>query len=140
MLALVGACRHPDLVLEGPRSPTRALGPVLAVPAPPPGCPDAIQVNTIFPSSTSANGVCTNFADGDTERRTWDGRQRWARWSFPSPQPLTEVVVDPDGTVTRLSPREIGGTDQVIQAAGRAEHFVMTGMPDQNDMKAGAGM
>lgn len=34
---------------------------------PPQSCEDRVQVNSIFPSSSSANGVCANFADGDTE-------------------------------------------------------------------------
>jgi cytosine/adenosine deaminase-related metal-dependent hydrolase len=33
---------------------------------PPQSCPDEIQVNTLFPSSSSADGVCANFADMDT--------------------------------------------------------------------------
>jgi hypothetical protein len=42
----------------------------------------------------------------------------------------TVVVVDPDGTVTRLSPREIGGTDQVIQAAATVSRAVRAGDAD----------
>jgi cytosine/adenosine deaminase-related metal-dependent hydrolase len=34
---------------------------------PPQSCPDKIQAHTLFPSSSSADGVCTNFGDGDTE-------------------------------------------------------------------------
>jgi len=34
---------------------------------PPQSCPDQIQVNTLFPSTSSANGVCQNFADMDTD-------------------------------------------------------------------------
>ena len=34
---------------------------------PPQSCPDFIQVNTLFPSTSSADNVCQNFADMDTE-------------------------------------------------------------------------
>ena len=34
---------------------------------PPQSCPDKIQAHTIFPSSSSANGVCQNFNDLDTD-------------------------------------------------------------------------
>lgn len=34
---------------------------------PPQSCPDLIQVNTLFPSTSSADAVCQNFADMDTE-------------------------------------------------------------------------
>ena len=33
---------------------------------PPQSCPDNVQVNTLFPSTASADAVCANFADGDT--------------------------------------------------------------------------
>lgn len=33
---------------------------------PPGSCPDAVQVATLFPTTTSANGVCSNFANGST--------------------------------------------------------------------------
>jgi hypothetical protein len=35
--------------------------------------------------------------DGTTERRTWDGAERWVRWHIDSVQQLQQVVVDPDG-------------------------------------------
>ena len=38
-----------------------------------------------------------HFDDGSTERRTWDGRDRWVRWVVESEQRLTRVIVDPDG-------------------------------------------
>jgi 5-methylthioadenosine/S-adenosylhomocysteine deaminase len=34
---------------------------------PPQSCPDSIQVHSILPSNSAAQGVCTNFGDGDTE-------------------------------------------------------------------------
>lgn len=34
---------------------------------------------------------------GRTERRVWDGRDRWIRWTEVSPEVLIQVVVDPDG-------------------------------------------
>ncbi|MBW2523002.1 MAG: amidohydrolase family protein [Deltaproteobacteria bacterium] len=34
---------------------------------PPQSCEDHVQVNSVFPSSSAANGVCANFLDGDTE-------------------------------------------------------------------------
>jgi cytosine/adenosine deaminase-related metal-dependent hydrolase len=34
---------------------------------PPQSCDDKIQAHTLFPSTASADGVCTNFGDGDTE-------------------------------------------------------------------------
>jgi len=34
----------------------------------PPGtCPDGVQVATLFPSTSAADGVCANFADGSTD-------------------------------------------------------------------------
>lgn len=41
--------------------------------------------------------VALGFADGSTERRRWDGPERWSRWSFESSARLVSVVVDPDG-------------------------------------------
>jgi hypothetical protein len=35
--------------------------------SPPQSCPDAIQVNTLFPSTASADAVCDNLAQGDTD-------------------------------------------------------------------------
>jgi hypothetical protein len=35
--------------------------------------------------------------DGSTERRVWDGRDRWVRWVEVSPRRLAGVAVDPDG-------------------------------------------
>ncbi len=37
------------------------------------------------------------WEDGSRERRTWDGVDRWVRWSIHSDQRLIRVVVDPDG-------------------------------------------
>ncbi len=37
------------------------------------------------------------WADGSTERRVWDGADRWASLQLESPQRLLQVVVDPDG-------------------------------------------
>ena len=34
---------------------------------------------------------------GRSERRIWDGRERWIRWTEESPEVLIQVVVDPDG-------------------------------------------
>lgn len=34
---------------------------------------------------------------GRTERRLWDGRDRWIRWTEESPEVLIQVVIDPDG-------------------------------------------
>ncbi len=34
---------------------------------PPQSCPDFVQVHSILPSNASAQGVCDNFGDGDTE-------------------------------------------------------------------------
>lgn len=36
------------------------------------------------------------FAEGEPERRTWDGEVPWARWEIVGPSRLVEVVVDPD--------------------------------------------
>jgi len=36
------------------------------------------------------------YAEGDPERRTWDGVEPWARWEVVAPQKVVEVVVDPD--------------------------------------------
>jgi len=35
--------------------------------------------------------------DGSTERRQWDGSERWVRWRFDEQRKLEQVVVDPDG-------------------------------------------
>ena len=37
------------------------------------------------------------WADGTSERRTWDSEARWVRWRFERPQRLEQVVIDPDG-------------------------------------------
>jgi len=37
------------------------------------------------------------WADGMSQRRVWDGDERWVRWRFEKPQRLEQVVVDPDG-------------------------------------------
>jgi hypothetical protein len=37
------------------------------------------------------------WADGRRERRSWDGRERWHRWTVDSPVRLVQVRVDPDG-------------------------------------------
>ena len=36
------------------------------------------------------------WADGTTERRTWDSQTRWVRWRLESSSRLEQVVVDPD--------------------------------------------
>jgi hypothetical protein len=40
--------------------------------------------------------VEARFADGSTERRTWDGRGGWTRFEHSTPSKLTELRVDPD--------------------------------------------
>jgi Peptidase family M1 domain len=37
------------------------------------------------------------WADGRSERRQWDGRERWIRWHEESSDRLQQVIVDPDG-------------------------------------------
>jgi len=37
------------------------------------------------------------WAGGSSERRTWEGDERWVRWDFEGPHRLAQVVVDPDG-------------------------------------------
>ena len=37
------------------------------------------------------------YEDGSRERRTWDGVDRWVRWTIEGDRRLTRVVVDPDG-------------------------------------------
>ena len=44
------------------------------------------------------------FTDGRVERRWWDSRDRWVRWSLESGCRLEQVTVDPDG-VWRLETR-----------------------------------
>jgi hypothetical protein len=41
--------------------------------------------------------VALVYEDGSREVRRWDGVRRWVRWSFGSSQPLSRVIVDPDG-------------------------------------------
>ena len=41
--------------------------------------------------------VEARFADGDVERWTWDGDERWMRWRPETAGRLEQVVVDPDG-------------------------------------------
>ena len=36
------------------------------------------------------------FDDGTVLRRHWDGRNRWARWTFRGPHKLVSAEVDPD--------------------------------------------
>jgi len=38
-----------------------------------------------------------HWETGRTERRIWDGRDRWIRWTIESPEVVIRVVVDPDG-------------------------------------------
>jgi len=37
------------------------------------------------------------WADGESERRVWEGNSRWVRWIIDGSQRLEQVVVDPDG-------------------------------------------
>jgi len=37
------------------------------------------------------------WADGASERRTWEGEERWVRWRLDGSARLAQVVVDPDG-------------------------------------------
>jgi hypothetical protein len=37
------------------------------------------------------------WADGASERRTWEGEERWVRWRLEGSERLAQVVVDPDG-------------------------------------------
>ena len=37
------------------------------------------------------------FEDGSRERRSWDGVDRWVRWTIEEDRRLTRVVMDPDG-------------------------------------------
>lgn len=37
------------------------------------------------------------WSDGRRDRRVWNGRQRWVRWTEESPVRLDRVVIDPDG-------------------------------------------
>jgi hypothetical protein len=37
------------------------------------------------------------YQDGTSERRRWDGRDRWVRWRIESDQRLARVAIDPDG-------------------------------------------
>jgi aminopeptidase N len=39
------------------------------------------------------------FADGSTEQATWDGNDRWARFSWDKPSRAVYAQVDPDGNV-----------------------------------------
>jgi len=36
------------------------------------------------------------WSDGTTERRTWNGEERWVRWRIEGPRRLEQVVIDPD--------------------------------------------
>jgi hypothetical protein len=37
------------------------------------------------------------YDDGSSERRGWDGRDRWVRWRLETDRRLSRVAVDPDG-------------------------------------------
>ena len=37
------------------------------------------------------------WADGSSERRVWESRDRWVRWRIGGTQRLAQVIVDPDG-------------------------------------------
>ncbi len=39
------------------------------------------------------------FANGDTERTTWDGRDYWTSFTFVKPAPLVYATVDPDSKI-----------------------------------------
>jgi hypothetical protein len=39
------------------------------------------------------------FDDGTVTRRTWDGENRWVRWTFTGPHELVRAEVDPDGVL-----------------------------------------
>ena len=39
------------------------------------------------------------FADGSKEQATWDGNDRWARFSWDKPSRAVYAQVDPDGNV-----------------------------------------
>ena len=36
------------------------------------------------------------FADGDSVRERWDGKERWVRYTYERPDKLVSAVVDPD--------------------------------------------
>ena len=38
-----------------------------------------------------------DYTDGHSERRSWDGRARWVRWTFDAACDIEAVTVDPDG-------------------------------------------
>jgi Peptidase family M1 domain len=40
------------------------------------------------------------FADGSKERATWDGNDRWARFSWDKPSRATYAIVDPDRKIS----------------------------------------
>jgi hypothetical protein len=39
------------------------------------------------------------FEDGTVARRSWDGENRWARWTFHGPSALVSAEIDPDGVM-----------------------------------------
>ena len=45
------------------------------------------------------------FEDGTTERREWDGQERWARVTVVRPSKLEAAVVDPDDVLALDSDR-----------------------------------
>ena len=71
---------------------------------PPEGAPHACEVTVENVGRVPVPvDVEIAFADGKRERRRWDDRgagPRWKRFEVEHAEPITEVVIDPDGKVT----------------------------------------
>ncbi len=65
--------------------------------------------------------------DGKTERRKWDGRERWTRWRFEGARRLDAVIVDPDGVWALEVLREDNYWRRQPRRAAVHEHLWWTG-------------
>lgn len=63
--------------------------------------------------------VAVEYADGSSERRSWDGVARWARWQLEPGREPTMVTIDPD-LVWRLETRRADNTWRAAPARGPA--------------------
>lgn len=43
--------------------------------------------------------IMITFEDGQEIRETWDGKNRWVRYSYTKPQKIKSVHIDPDGKI-----------------------------------------
>lgn len=107
---------------------------------PPQSCSDSMQVNTLFPSTSSADAICTNFGDGDTDRyviHIGEGTNQSARDELEDLRTVTTTdgcLHDPRTTIVHGTAFEDAEFD-VVAAAGMG----ITWSPASNVSLYGAG-